>query len=185
MKRRGFSLVEVVVAVGIFAIAIISIIGLLIPINNSVADIRDSEDASRIATNIQGELQKLSFAALKGALDFPPTDEDDIIYASRDGGIVEVGSPRSQSPARINAWDPSDTTTNRSGGERTALEEDALKFFKVELIRNDDLSPSGNDGTAGYLAFTIKLTWPAYATNGEPVSPSNQSSMLIPAAITR
>jgi uncharacterized protein (TIGR02598 family) len=176
-RRSGFSLVEVVVAVGIFAIAIVSIIGLLVPINNSVADIRDSEDASRLSTTIQGELQKLSFATLKAVLDTPPVTDANRIFSSRDGNIVEAGRPDSQAPARTNVWDPQNV--------RTQAEEDALKFFKVELIRNDDLSPAAGDAAAGYLAFTIKLSWPAFAPNGDAIAASNQSVMLIPAAITR
>ena len=173
-RRSGFSLVEVVVAVGIFAIAIVSIIGMLVPINNSVADIRDSEDASRLSTTIQGELQKLSFATIKVVLDAPGAATS-VLYASRDGSKVEVRNP----PApRVNIWDQ-----NNAG--LSQVEQDAFKFFKVELLRNDILSPAPADATSGYLAFTIKLTWPAFAPNGDTIAASNQSVMLIPAAITR
>jgi uncharacterized protein (TIGR02598 family) len=176
--KTGFSLVEVVVALGIFAISIVAIIGLLVPVNNSVTDIRDTEDATRLVTNIQGELQKLSFATLKFVLDNPPATDADRLFSSRDGSIVEVGDPVAQT--RANVWDPQ--------GVRTQLEEDALKFFKVELLRNTSLSPNSApnlDANAGYLAYTIKLSWPAFGSNGEAVAASSQSVMLIPAAITR
>lgn len=169
-QHRGFSLVEVVVAVGIFAIAIVSVIGLMVPIRSSVVGVRDSDDASRLATQIQAELQKQSFTALSGFLDTPPADG---LYASRDVSKVARGGDAK--------WGASSATFN----------PDSEKFYKVELIRNTTLSPdAATDANSGYLAFTIKLIWPAYSSTppgGTSVvaDASQQNVLLLPAAITR
>lgn len=169
--RKAFSLVEVVIAVGIFAIAIISIIGLLVPINSSVADVRDNDDASRVAGVIQSQVQALGFSALARADATPPGQNflnsapASGIYASRDGSRVGLGNDTA-------LW-----------GAPVSNQE---KFFKVEFIRNTALSPntSANDSNSGFLAFTIKLSWPAFAGENE-ISPSAQNVMLLPAAVTR
>jgi type II secretory pathway pseudopilin PulG len=56
--RRAFSLVEVVVAVGIFAVAVLSIIGLLLPNTQAVEDQIESDAARRLTENVQSELQR-------------------------------------------------------------------------------------------------------------------------------
>lgn len=56
--RRGFSLVEVVVAIGIFAVAVLSIIGLLLPNTQAVEQQLEASISRRLAENIQSELQR-------------------------------------------------------------------------------------------------------------------------------
>lgn len=157
--RRGFSLIEVVVAVGIFAIAIVSVIGLLGPINKTVSDVRDFDNASRVVAAVQGELQRE--AQRIGLETFATTYLDQSpIYASSDGQKVAAGG--------ATVWD--------SDGE---------KFFAITLTRNTDLSDPDDDDKSGYLAFTIKLSWPAYTPDEQPTASSQQSVMVVPAAITR
>lgn len=152
----GFSLIEVVVAVGIFAIAIVSVIGLLGPINKTVSEVKDFDDASRVVAAIQSQLQ--TSYEFDEVIDFFGQK----IYASRDGS--KVGS-------------------DEEGG--ADWQNNAEKFFAVTIIRNTELSPEDNDGTAGYLAFTIKLQWPEYTPGGNKVDAGQQSVMIVPAAITR
>lgn len=171
-KKRAFSLVEVIVAVGIFAIAIIAVIGLMVPIRASVAEVRDGEDASRLATLIQAELQRQSFPTIKGFLDTPPAAG---LYASRDIRIVALGND--------SKW----------GTASGSYNPDAEKFYKIDLIRDAILSPNSSthpDADSGYLAFTIKLTWPVFASampgsTSVPADARQQSTLLLPAAITR
>ena len=159
-RLHGFSLIEVVVAVGIFAIAIVSVIGLLGPINKTVGDVRDFDNASRVVAAVQGELQRE--AQRIGLETFATTYlNQSAIYASSDGQKVAAGGNTS-------VWD--------SDGE---------KFFAITLTRNTDLSDPADDDKSGYLAFTIKLSWPAYTPDGQPTASSQQSVMVVPAAITR
>lgn len=182
--RTGFSLIEVVVAVGIFAIAIVGVIGLLSPVNQSVSEVREADDASRLIGVIQAKLQNLSFDSIKAALQdsdpdagsslYDPTVDTRALFASRDGSIV--GTYAATSP---DIWGANGTRTTKE-------EKDALKFFELVLIRNATLSPTTNDATAGYLAFNIRLRWPAFTAEGKAMTDRTQQSVLIvPAAITR
>jgi len=57
-RLRAFSLLEVVMAVGIFAVAVISIIGLLLPNTQAVTEQIESDVARRLMENVQAELQR-------------------------------------------------------------------------------------------------------------------------------
>ncbi len=166
MRNKAFSLVEVVVAVGIFAISIVGVIGLLAPTSKSINDVRDADDASRVVSIIQAQLQQLGFTGVQTALTGNYT-----YVASRNGD--KLGK------------DDSTWTTGF-----TALTE-PNKFFEIALTRNTTLSPSvATDANSGYLAFTISLRWPAWlpsATSNNAIKcPDAQKSVMIfPAAITR
>lgn len=189
--RNAFSLVEVVVAVGIFALAIVAVIGLLAPLGSSVMDVRDGDDASRVATTIQSGLQEeVNRLKQDNPTDYwskfaTYLDGGTIFYASRDGSIVG----RETSTANVGAgtfviWD-----TNRDNVVSSS--EHAAKFFEVTLNRNTTLSPSGsaNDSAAGYLAFNITLRWPGYLSDGSKVTGTSaatqQSVLILPAAVVR
>jgi uncharacterized protein (TIGR02598 family) len=193
--RRAFSLVEVVIAVGIFALAIAAIVGILAAIGKGVSDVQDSEKAARLVTVVQSRLQAVPFANIGGALRTsaqvetydnstnndpaynPASDNTFVFFASEDGSIV-APYPSSGNEGNVtnDPW-----TLGKSGTSKQ--ERDALKFFELVLIRNDTLSPN-NDG--GFLAFTIRVRWPAYLGNGARVTDNSQKNvLLVPAAVTR
>lgn len=171
-RRRAFSLVEVVVAVGIFAIAIVSIIGLMIPINRSVSEIRESDDAARMAGVIIEELQKQGFANVKDFIDNPPTTNR--VHASRDG-------------KRVGKSDTSAVWDDPGAPDLSNAEEKALQFFEINLTRNTALSPTAaGDADSAFLAYFLELRWPAHTGLGEPIGDRNQQSvLLIPAVVNR
>jgi type II secretory pathway pseudopilin PulG len=184
---RAFSLIEVVVAVGIFAVSIVAVIGLLGPASKSVAEIRDTDDATRVVGSIQALVQGFAeepdgwtskvlpllqtnnrIRSDDADLSFDPSRRAYILFADRTGGKLGVFSPRP------NIWNPN--------GNLSDIEENAQKFFEVVLIRNEDLSPTTNDKTAGYLAFTIRLRWPAYTPDGQRFKDNTQKNVLLVAA---
>jgi type II secretory pathway pseudopilin PulG len=168
---KAFSLIEVVVAVGIFAIAIVSVIGLLVPISNSVVDVRDGDYAARLVTLAQSHIQRLPYDYVKNYLNNVPAEGSaETLYASMDGSKFGPASD-----AKI--WNPQ--------GNLTELQQNALRFFKIQLTRNDALSPKSNDDAAGYLAFNMTVTWTVYNPNGQGVATPQLSTMIIPCAITR
>lgn len=170
--KNAFSLVEVVVAVGIFALAIVGVIGLLSPTNKAVADVADSDAAARAISAIQSGLQQSGFSAVQANLvasNVTLASTDYKFYCTKNGDKVGLISTL--------------TTTADKG----------TAFFEFALIRNGDspttgagLSPAANDTTAGFLAFTISLRWPAYLANGNQFTAHEQKSvMIVPAAVTR
>lgn len=187
--RKAFSLVEVVVAVGVFAIAIVSVIGILAGVGRSVGEVGDADKAARLIGVIQARLQAAPFSEISGSLlnasdvtvNFPVynpsadpvvTATQRVFFASEDGAIV--------APYGATAvWGQNGQLTNKR-------DRDALKYFELTLIRNQTLSHSDNDDVAGFLAFNIRVRWPAFLPNGEPVTDNTQKEVLIvPAAITR
>lgn len=188
-QRNAFSLVEVVIAVGVFAISIAAIIGILAAVGKGVSDVQDSEKAARLVTVVQARLQTVAFADIAAALkteanlqaddsnaNYNPSNDARIFFASEDGSIVAPYTHPSGEADIANPW-----TLGRSG--TNAQERDALKFFELALVRNGTLSPN-NDG--GFLAFTIRVRWPAYLGDGTRVSDNAQKNvLLVPAAVTR
>lgn len=171
--RSAFSLVEVVVAVGIFALAIVGVIGLIAPTSKNITDVVDGDAATRVISAIQSSLQEsvssssTGFTTLAASLQTPAANTDPTYnyFSTRDGRTVSSSTN----------W-PSTLT-------------DADKFFEFALLRNTTLSDAANDTTAGYLAFTISIRWPAYvatSAGGSVAVPNAQKSvMIVPVAITR
>lgn len=86
--KNAFSLVEVVVAVGIFAVAVLSILGLLLPNTRTVAEQVDATVAKRLADNIQFELSRYGFANVVTGL--PAVNSRLFMVATEDGSRVLV-----------------------------------------------------------------------------------------------
>jgi len=160
-RKSGFSLVEVVVSVGIFAVAIVGIIGLFAPTTKYVAAVGDSDGSTRAVAAIQSALKESGFTAVKSSF-----AKGYIYYVNKNGTVVD----------KINA----------DGSLNQVVTSDADRFFEFSLTRNTDLSKVADDDAAGFLAFTINLRWPAYLPNGVQVTDNSQkSSLIVPAAVTR
>lgn len=172
-RLSGFSLVEVVIAVGIFAIAIAATVGLVAALTRTVTEVKESDDASRLVTNLQSKLQAVSFTDIRsymGAVSGKAANAR--IYATRDGSRLGLGNATS-------VWDSDNS-------DSISADEDGQKYFLIEILTNDDLSPAANDNTAGFLACTVRLIYPAYLANGDVVADSSQQSvMVVPVALTR
>ena len=174
--RPGFSLLETVVAVGIFAIGMLAAVGLFAPVAKSVSVSADLENAARVTDALRTRLQTMPvgdvLALLKNATatgheiadadarpDYNPAVDPQILFASRDGTIV--------APYNDAAWGP-----------RTAQRNpDREKYFEIALIRNETLTPrtapagdpsapADPDATAFLVAYTARLRWPAFVREG-------------------
>jgi type II secretory pathway pseudopilin PulG len=211
-SRRAFSLVEVVVAVGIFALAIVGVIGLLSPTTKAVSDVSDNDAATRVVAAVQQGIQQIARAGFfvssgstigVGSSTFSvsdgfvqsaaPTDPVDgitlatntslnkyVLYASKDGETIGVYN------SSIWAGKDSSGTTYTA----TSTTANGRKFFEIVLIRNTDLSKNDAaataDSSAGYIAYTMRLRWPAFLPNGEEAKAHSQKNvMIVPAAVIR
>jgi uncharacterized protein (TIGR02598 family) len=182
-RSSAFSLVEVVVAVGIFAISIVAVIGLLGPTNKSVAEVRDSDDATRVVSAIQAELQNISISStgftnvgsyLQATAPVDPADgvayttsyKAYTFYASRDASKIALGNDTRVPPI---------------------FPDNKQKYFEIVLIRNTTLSPSTTtDQTSGFIAYTMRLRWPAYNPDGSEFTGHTQKNvLLVPGAVHR
>jgi prepilin-type N-terminal cleavage/methylation domain-containing protein len=181
-RRLGFSLIEVVAAVGIFAIGMVAVIGLFAPAAKSVGNLADSEAATNVASLLASRLQgqPISYVGTLLKVSTSPTrhqltDTDNnpnaptadpradlqLLFASRDGSkIAGYDNPA--------VWGTTDTE----------------KFFEIALIRNETLSPptpaadpsstdlpANPDDTALFLAYTARIRWPAFVPDATPTNP--------------
>jgi hypothetical protein len=58
-----------------------------------------------------------------------------------------------------------------SGVPTPRIVANADKFFEIDLVRNDQLSPQPSDATAAVVAYTMRVRWPAFmaASSGAAV----------------
>jgi uncharacterized protein (TIGR02598 family) len=177
-SKRAFSLIEVVVAVGIFAVGMVAIVGLFTPVARWVSSSSDADAATRVADALRTKLQAMPFgeviALLKNTTgsghevsaadargDYNPAADPQIVFASRDGSKVGVYAD--------SVWNDPATEQNT----------DREKFFEIALIRNDALSPRpiatepvegetpvDPDATAFVLAYIARVRWPAFVNVG-------------------
>lgn len=175
--RAAFSLLEVVVAVGIFAAGMLGVVALFTPVARSVSDTSDAEAAARMADALRLRLQEIPFLEVAALLknsngarhaltdadaraDYNPTTDAQILFASRDGSRIGRYADA--------IW--RDPATSRNS--------DRDKFFEIALIRNETLSPlappvtedeaaaPNPDESAFLLAYTARVRWPAFIKDG-------------------
>lgn len=167
LPLTAFTLLEVVVAVGVFAIGMVAVIGLFSPVAKSVGDSADAEAATRVADLLNVKLQTLGLDAVAPLLKIktgatthqlttsdartnynPATPAENIFFASRDGTKIGLYND----PIWI---DPA--TRNNS---------DRDKYFEIALIRNEAISPppsdTSPDSALPVLAYTARVRWPSF-----------------------
>ena len=98
VKNRGFSLAEVVVAVGVFAFAIVGIVGFIGAMGKQTTEVKNADEAARVISFIQNELQQQIDAKLINIGDIVNL----VTYATQDGGIVDANIPNRNKFFKIN-----------------------------------------------------------------------------------
>jgi type II secretory pathway pseudopilin PulG len=187
--RAGFSLVEVVVAVGIFAVAILSIVALLLPNTKAVADQIDAGVAQRLSENIQLELDRYGFTRVVAAL--PNQSARLFMVATKDGSRVLVTGedPYAAWADTYNKYKPDAATNYKTVPplQRLAAENNLStdtvpgnppgiafrdRFFLVE-ISWPDVCPQYT-ANSGVMPLSVRMLWPYRLPNG-PDAPTVSS----------
>ena len=171
-SKTAFTLLEVVIALGVFTIGIVAVLGLYAPVTKSVTTNAEAEAAARLGDAVRARLGAMPFAdataLIQLAADVRRRDADPtynpnagtrnpaVLFGTLNGEIGVFSA--SGTPGWVIAGNPPRRLT------------DAEKFFELDLIRNETLSPAGDDA-APYVAFTIRVRWPAFvaAASGAPV----------------
>ncbi|MBE2216391.1 MAG: prepilin-type N-terminal cleavage/methylation domain-containing protein [Opitutaceae bacterium] len=173
----GFSLIEVVVATAIFAVAIVAVVGLLSPMNQRVSDVVDSEIASRVCATIQSELERNPVDAVA-----EQTAPDAGTGAARSITLVLSSDGR-----RGRLWEP-----GVGGPADNPLDDAAVpgiaerdRFFLVTIGRADATAYAS--GVSGSLGLRAQVVWPfripdGPETAGQTVAagPGADSSIEVP-----
>jgi prepilin-type N-terminal cleavage/methylation domain-containing protein len=169
--HRAFSLIEVVVAIGIFAVGMVAVVALFAPVARSVAGSSDAQAAATVAERLRDELSRR--ATVAGS--FAPVVA--LFKNSTANGGHEVTTADNASSA---ATDPRRDTrllfASRDGSKIggyidsvwidpvTGQINDAEKYFEITLIRLDALSPNtvAADAAASTISYTARIRWPAF-----------------------
>lgn len=169
--RRGFSLVEVIVAVGIFAIVIAGVIGLLGPSAKAIAENNDTIVAGNMADRIASELTRL-----RGA----PS-----AFASFAAGIP---SSTSGTPLKLVATRSGDRIVREADSDNDPLTGTprgivlADRYFLIEVRQQAaPLNYSAGDGVA---AVAATVSWPYEIRTNTGDADATQSAAVDRSSIT-
>jgi type II secretory pathway pseudopilin PulG len=166
--RYAFSLIEVVIATGIFAVTITIILALLPATVRQLVDSRDAANASRLGDAIRLETQQLAtqngFDAFAGSIP--------VMDSSFDTGLLLVASRDSADVRPANLFEP-------------VLRD---QYFLIEL-RRFPAGQLGYDSNAGCLALSARVSWPYRALTptglSGPTDAANRQQVFLTIVIQR
>ncbi|HEX9783779.1 MAG TPA: prepilin-type N-terminal cleavage/methylation domain-containing protein [Opitutaceae bacterium] len=145
VRAQGFSLIEVVIAVAVFAGSIVAILGLLGPTLQTTREVIDSAVAARLADGINEELNRVGFDFVKGATS-PPGEGETAnpleLFAIADGSRVAE---------KLLA---NSTTDDRA----IALPD---RYFRIIVRQLAEPAPSDV-----FVALNIRVEWPFRLPDG-------------------
>jgi type II secretory pathway pseudopilin PulG len=169
LKLTAFTLLEVVVAVGIFAIGMVAVIGLFSPVAKSVTASADAEAATHLADLLIGKLQADERADELAGTPFKTITARMKVSAGKTHQLTDADAKTNYNIAT----DPQLLFANRDGtiiapyaDKATWVNGDRDKYFEIALIRNESISPNDAtlDATAPMLAYTARVRWPAFVS---------------------
>jgi prepilin-type N-terminal cleavage/methylation domain-containing protein len=164
--HRAFTLLEVVVAIGIFAMGMVAVIGLFSPVAKSVGDLADAEAATHVAELLSVQLQAQEAVDLAAGAPFKSLVDRLKVSSGKTHQLTDADAKTDYDIAT----DPQLLFASHDGTKIGAY-VDAVwggtnrdKFFEIALIRNETLSPNDPtaDAAAPLLGYTARLRWPAF-----------------------
>jgi type II secretory pathway pseudopilin PulG len=175
-NKSAFSLVEVVVAVGIFALAIVAVFGLLTPIARDSAAVIENSTAVSLAENINRELERVGGAVVGGLATATP----DTVYlvATADGSrVLRSGDSAIGASGSHPAENALDHATVAGIAQRD-------RFYLIEVKLMVDDGSDGNDRinsttfgpNAGAIPVRVRVSWPLYQPRSGPPTGSPSGS---------
>lgn len=193
----AFSLVEVVVALGVFAVAIVSVIGLLAPTARAVSTVIETDVAQRLAGNVNLELQRYGFLQVANGL--PNATSRIYLVANRKGDRVLVTG---EDPFTGVVATPSMPAEHKLAASATPGNPPGMalrdRYYLVEVRRAT--TPVLTDDAAS-IPLSIRISWPYRLPQGpvtetaddynddpstflDPFSSSDRSLLLLNVALT-
>jgi prepilin-type N-terminal cleavage/methylation domain-containing protein len=168
---RGFSLIEVIIAVGIFAMAVAVMLGLLPSLTRQAAASADTMTALRLPDVVRTELQRVATAGGFDALA---------------GQASPMAAPL---PATLNLAASRDATRVQSLGYQEPPAADRIaqdgQYFLVEVWRFNQ-APLAFDPSGAVHALHVRVSWPYFAP-GSPTatSPADREQVTFNLALNR
>jgi type II secretory pathway pseudopilin PulG len=163
-KTTGFSLIEVLLAIGVFAVAVLGLVGLLGPLLSDLRSAREEARADEIMATVQAELRirsQLGEFAFEGG---PPELQWIYFRVADEEGNEE---PRFLETAAAESF-------------TLALSERyASDTFKIRALPKP-VNPSA-EGRIAFWAWTVEVRqWPAPSPDTSPAWPEDRAETLSP-----
>lgn len=161
--RAAFSLLEVIAAVAIFAVGMMAVLGMYAPVTKSVAAVSDAEAAARVADAVRSRLRSVPFEAARALVQ----EVADVRRKDGDGAYNPNDGTRypavlfGKLDGEVGIYNPAQNR-RRWEDSRNGVVADADKFFEIDLIRNEAVTPKSGDATSPVVAFFIRVRWPAF-----------------------
>lgn len=167
-KLHAFSLVEVVIAVGVFATAVAVTLSILPAMTRQMADAGDALVAQRIAGNLQVELQRLAASGFDALAAQPP-----VMAAPLVGGMEFVAT-RDGLPLHSATYLPPANPIAQSD-----------QYFLIEVWQFNQ-APLAYVATSAVLPLYVRVSWP-YQNLGSaaPTALSDRRQLTFTISINR
>src|SRR3954468_2269565 len=169
-RSRGFSLVEVVIAVGVVAFAFVAILGLIPAGMGQFRQAIDTSVCAQIAQRVINDAQETDFTTLVDEKNLPTTGSDD--FAFRTPSIAATSGSTATNPGKcIRYFDeqgskviPANTTTSAL----SALEKQRVTYMVNTRVIPKTVVPSKSAYHVYHLAtLTIQV---AYNPGNAPIT---------------
>lgn len=171
----AFTLVEVVVAVGVFAVTVVAVLGLLGPVGRSVAGVSDQDKAAQLGDAIQSELVRIRDSSGGGA-------------AGLDKIALLIGNEK---PLALVGSSDGTRVTHETEAVDSAASTDPLalpkknRFFLIEIQLQPTFTYTGGSGAnrSAFLAVSAAVKWPYTLGDGSKADLTQASVLLLNFAI--
>ncbi len=148
-RRGGFSLIEVILAIGVFSLTIVAVIGLLGPVTRQIRDLQDLKVANTLPAPIREELNRMGFDSFV----------NDALTAILPDWTVADGQ---SVPADETAV--ATLVATADGGEVAEIDSDRVEpggqYFSIQVIKPEAGSNLEYKEGDAYVAFKILVSWP-------------------------
>lgn len=173
---RGFSLVEVIIAIGVFSVAVVGVISLLSPITSQVRQLKDSKIANNLRAPIREELNSMKFTSF--------VNEDFTAIAS--DWLDNVVNPTIDRPAQyptvlasLVALQDGSRVNEIGWAETNALIPRDDQYFLIQVLEpqppaNTDVADLRYAANDAHVAFNVEISWPFRLSGGAEVPYANR-----------
>ena len=170
LKRAGFSLIEVVLAAGIFAVAVTMMLALLPALTRQSAESADALVAQGLPDRLRVELRRLAANDFNGLANTIP-----VMGVPLKNGLLFVAS---RDGSRLHSANYLPPATSQSLPQEQ-------RYFAIEAWRFNQ-GTLQYDGPASVLVVHVRVSWPAYNPGSTAVTPlADRSQFTFPIAINR
>jgi type II secretory pathway pseudopilin PulG len=149
VERRSFSLVEVVVAIGLVAVSLVAILGLLAATTHSAAELSGAQGSASLGGSIQSELDRLKDSiGLAGLARLVPPS----------GSAAPLRLVGTRDGLRVRCVDAVDPAANRSLGDSVLPGiANRDRYFLIEVTRLPEWETAAD---SGFVVVNARCSWP-------------------------